>query len=117
MTDVVVTVPKDRWLDWIDEGDLPGEVWGRGDAGSDGEYHFYLGGPRADIHPGERVYVVAHGKLRGFAPLTRLDGFAFVRKGDACAVTIAAPITGFRGFRYRWWNRDEEAPFPDWRTP
>jgi len=30
------------------------------------------------------------------------------------AVRIEEPIRGFRGFRYRWWDREVEKPFPDW---
>lgn len=112
MSDVVVTVPKWFWKEWIEEGQLPGEP----DRGED--WHFYLGGVQPCIKPGERVYIVAHNKLRGFAPLTRIDttsnGFALVRNGNAEAVTISEPIRGFRGCRYRWWDRADEVPFPDW---
>jgi hypothetical protein len=115
MSDVVVTVPKGLWQEWIVEGDLPGDE----DTGQ--EYAFYLGGPMPDIRPGERVYVIAHGKLRGYAPLTRImrtaQGFALVRSGGAVACTIDRPITGFRGWRYRDWQREDETPFPNWRQP
>jgi hypothetical protein len=115
MTDVVVTVPKRLWQEWIDEGDLPGD-----DPTGD-EYAFYLSGPRPEIEPGELVYIVAHGKLRGYAPLTRVAlcpgiTFALIRAGGAVACTIPVSVTGFRGWRYRWWRRDDEIPFPDWRT-
>ena len=114
MTDVVVTVPKKIWLDWLEEGDLvdqpaTGEEWG-----------FSTGGGMPTIKEGERVYVVAHGLLRGYAPLTRAvkqgKGVMLCRKAQAVAVTILAPIQGFRGWRYRWWDQDIEKPFPDWRT-
>gem|GEM_PF-5129882 len=67
MSDVVVTVPKRLWEDWIEEGDLPGESW------SGEEWHFYLSGAVPRIQPGERVYVVAYGRLRGYAPLVRFE--------------------------------------------
>lgn len=118
MADVVVTVPKGLWAEWIDEGALPGE-----DANY--EYHFWLGGALPDMAEGERVYIVAHGKLRGFAPLVRLERHCVIRpavgclmrEGGAEAVTIAEPIRGFQGFRYRWWDRADESPFPDWSKP
>lgn len=115
MSDIVVTVPKDRWREWLSEGDLADEPY----AGLE-EYHFYV--PTAPaIDPGERVYVVAHGKLRGYAPLVRVDrtasGFGLVRHGGAVAVTLDQPVRGFQGWRYRWWDRTEERPFPDWRSP
>lgn len=115
MSDVVVTVPKRMWDEWIAEGDTPG-------AGASGdEYAFYLAGPRPDIRPGERVYIVAHGKLRGYAPLTRIvsagNGFALCRRGGAVACTIDQSIRGFRGWQHRTWDRTDEKPFPDWRKP
>jgi hypothetical protein len=117
MPDVVVTVPKGFGLDaWIAEGDLPGEPW------SGQEWAFFLGGPRPDVSAGERVYVVYNGRLRGHAPLVRIErtgpsSFALIRHNGAEAVTIDERITGFRGFRYRWWDRSRERPFPEWRTP
>lgn len=116
MPDVVVTVPLSFGLDqWVAEGDLPGSEW------SGLESHFYLGGALPHIEPGERVYVVYNGALRGYAPLVRREiyggsprRFALVRHGGAVAVTIPERIRGFRGFRYRWWDRSAEVPFPNW---
>lgn len=112
MADVVMTVPKHLWLDWCDEGDAVGTP----DSGT--EWGFFCGGGVPSILPGERVYIVSHGRLRGYAPLTRLQRFplAFGRRGGAVAVTIAEPIQGFRGWRYRWWRREAEVPFLAWRT-
>lgn len=114
--DVVVTVPKAEWNEWIGEGDLPG------DADFGNQYGFRVYGSEPDIDYGDRVYIVAHGKLRGWAPLTYLEShgpgcWEFVREGGAVACTIDAPIRGFRGWRYRWWKREDEKPFPDWRQP
>ncbi len=113
--DIVVTVPKSFGLDtWIAEGDLPGDEW------SGNEYHFYLGKCTPNIKPGERVYVFYNGKLRGYAPLVRIDrytrGIGLVRHGGAVAVTIDETVLGFRGFRYRWWEREIETLFPDWQN-
>ena len=103
---------------WLEEGDLPGDEW------SGNESHFFFrGGCGPDIQPGERVYIVAHGRLRGYAPLVRVDregwwgkGVSLVRHGGAVAVTIPRPIRGFQGFRYRWWDREDEVSFPWWRA-
>ena len=118
MTDVVVTVPKGMWSEWIEEGDLPGDDWNGWDS------HFWIGGRMPHIDPGERVYIVAHGRLRGYAPLVEKEWRCrlapsrrcLLRRGGAVAVTIDEPITGFQGWRYRWWSHDDERPFPDWRT-
>ena len=114
MSDIVVTVPKRLWLEWIDEGDLPGEEW------TGLESFFHIGGAKPDIMRGERVYVVAFGRLRGYAPLVRVEetttGYELVRRDRAEAVTIDEPIPGFRGWRYRWWQHEHEHYFPDWRT-
>lgn len=115
MTDVCVTVPKNLWSAWIAEGDAAGEAptgeeWGFWTSGS--------GVPK--IVPGERVYVVSHGRLRGYAPLIRAvvrDGrVVLVRGAKAVAVTIPKTIIGFRGWRYRFWGREEEIPFQAWKT-
>ena len=119
MTDVVVTVPKGMWEEWIAEGDLPGE---------EPQYasHFWIprdGRPK--IRSGERVYIVAHGRLRGYAPLVATEDSCdlapsracLIRIGGAVAVTILDPIRGFQGWRYRWWQREDELLFPDWMTP
>lgn len=116
MSDLVVTVPKSFGLDvWINEGDAAGDAW------SGKEWHFYLGGNPPNISKGERVYIVYNGKLRGYAPLVRIerDGyrFALVRHGGAVAVTVDEFIQGFRGYRYRWWERETERAFPEWRMP
>jgi hypothetical protein len=122
MPDVVVTVPKnfeDAGLvgieAWIKEGDAAGDPW------SGEEWHFYLGGSPPEISRGGRVYIVNNGKLRGYAPLVRVEkygrSFALVRHGGAVAMTIEEPITGFRGFRYRWWKYQDERPFLDWQIP
>ncbi len=112
--DVVVTVPKRFGLDrWIAEGDPAGSPW------SGQAWHFYLGGVLPRIQPGERVYVVYNGALRGYAPLIRIDvegwQYGLVRHGAAVAVSLAEYIPGFRGFRYRWWERALEQPFADWQ--
>lgn len=116
MADVVVTVPMRLWEEWVEEGGLPGAAW-------DGsEYHFWLSRLPA-INWGERVYVVAGGRLRGYAPLQRREANCRLNPGKSClvrsvgavAVTVGQPIKGFRGFRYRWWDRAEESPFLDWK--
>ena len=115
VSDVVVTVPRDQWFNWLAEGDLPGQAW------TGNEWAYGLGGRPPIIHPGERVYIVCRDRLRGYAPLvsiaTRAYGYAFIRRDGAVAVTIDQRIPGFRGWRRRWWDRDEEKPFPGWREP
>lgn len=115
--DLVVTVPQRLWLQWIAEGDLPGDP-----PEESGTWDFYIGS-HAQAQPGARVYVVAFGRLRGYAPLLRVEGrddarggSSLVRGGGAVACTISRPIEGFRGHRYRDWDRSEEQAFPDWAT-
>jgi hypothetical protein len=118
MSDLVVTCPRHLWTAWLDEGDLPG---------SEAKYesHFWI--PRQPLpkaEPGDRVYVVAHNKLRGYAPLVAVESYCqlnpyracLVRHGGAVAVTIAEPIRGFQGWRYRFWDRADERTFPDWQV-
>ena len=116
MADLVGTCPKDFWEEWIAEGDaagtaLTGEEWG----------WFTRARLTQKINVGDRFYVVAHGKLRGWAPVTRVqwdgDSGVICRRGEAVACTLPFAVPGFRGLRLRWWNRGEEIPFPDWKTP
>lgn len=150
--DVVVTVPMRLWEEWLAEGDLPGEKWSgtfwsfylRGTIPNLPPLHLgespmrvdeamgplagFGGQPRSNlwqhIADGVRCYVVAHRRLRGYAPLAAIELtparrqlVAFIRRGGARAVTIEDPILGFRGWRYRWWSRNNEQPFPGWKTP
>lgn len=115
--DVCVTVPRGLWAAWVAEGDLPGQE-------PEYESHFWAQGPIPSMEPGDRVYVVAFGRLRGYAPLVAVEQRCalrppmgcLVRRAGAVAVTIDRPIRGFRGWRYVDWSRADERPFPDWRT-
>jgi len=114
--DLVVTLPRGRLKEWIEEGDAAG------DPPTGGHWAFHMGGhPPKKSQPGNRVYVVYEGQLIGYAPLVRIDrdvqgkGFNLVRGGDAVACTIDEPCPGFRGYKYRTWPREAERPFPDWR--
>ena len=112
MPDLVGTCPKSFWLEWIAEGDAAG------DPETGEEWGWYTHSPlKRLIGIGDRFYVVAHGKLRGYAPVTGVGIGAILRHGGGVAVTIPEPIPGFRGLRKRWWQREIEIPFPDWRTP
>ena len=118
--DVVVTVPKTfrhpaapgriGLAAWLAEGDPAGSKW-------TGNYWLFTTyGAIPDISTGERVYVACEGRLIGYAPLHRLvtekrsglGRIGFIRGGGAVACTISEPITGFRGWRYRWWDRENE---------
>lgn len=114
--DVVVTLPLGGLPRWIAEGDAVGEEE------SGDEWDWYCWGRIPPMKPGDKVYVVHNRALRGYAPLVRIQryghgSFSFVRKGGAVAVTIAEEIPGFRGWRERWWKREDEIPFPDWQDP
>lgn len=124
MPDVVVTVPINfrfaeapnlRGLDaWCAEGDAAGSD----DSGT--LWRFTTSGGLPNIQRGERVYVVCEDRLRGYSPLVsvRIEGrrIHLIRGGSAVAMTIPGNITGFGGWRYRWWNREVEVPFPNWMT-
>ena len=118
--DLVGTCPKSFFEEWKNEGDCAGDI----ESGI--EYAWWTRSLASikSIQPGDRFYVVCNGKLRGYAPVTRViqtedsQGkplFGVCRRGGAVAVTIPQYIPGFRGIRKRWWDRDDEIRFPDWR--
>lgn len=117
--DVVVTLSKKFGLkNWIAEGDAAGDPPAPG-------YPFYywkVPSRPKKLKNGERVYVVYDGALIGYAPLFAITnhfgpnkGIYLVRRGGAVAVTIDEYIRGFQGYRYRWWDRSQERPFPTWK--
>jgi len=115
MSDLVVTVPKTIWAYWIQEGDPAGAP----ESGE--EWAYWIGGAKPNIEAGERLYIVSWGKLRGYSPVTRIikkgdRGWGICRQGGAVACTIPEEIPGFRGYRKRWWDRDTETPYQNWRT-
>ncbi len=124
MPDIVVTVPinftfdEAPWLKGLDAWCAEGDVAGKEESGI--RWVFTTSGGKPNIQPGERVYIVCEDRLRGYAPLFQLRycmrHVSLIRKGGAVAVTIPEKIVGFRWWRYRWWGRDIEIPFPDWRT-
>ena len=120
MVDLVGTCPKTFWKEWLYEGDCAGTP----DSGQEWEWttrHSLVN----SIDIGDRFYIVAHGKLRGYALVTGVwispHGFrwggAVYRKGGAVACTIDQPIPGFRGLRKRWWDRADEHSFLNWKEP
>jgi len=113
VSDLLVTIPRDQWFNWLAYGDLVGQPW------TGCEWGYYLSGRAPIIRPGVCGYIVCNGRLRGYAPLVRIArrayGFELVRQGGAVAVTVDFNIPGFRGWRARWWKRREERPFPNWK--
>ena len=109
----LMVIKKECW-----GGDPAGTDWSGEEWGWWTQHHL-----AAKAVPGARFYIVAWGKLRGWAPITRLHRditgrpVCICREGNAIACTIAEPIPGFQGLRERWWQRETEMPFPDWRKP
>jgi len=44
------------------------------------------------------------------------ERWCICREAGAVAVTIENPVPGFRGWRRRWWQREQEKLFIDWKT-
>jgi hypothetical protein len=116
--DVVATCPRGFWNAWIAEGSPAGGKDSRK------EYAWWTKSRIVlKLQPGDRFYVVCRGKLRGWAPVTGViynpdtEQFGVIRRAGAVACTIAKKIPGFQGVRNRFWNYEDELPFPDWRTP
>lgn len=120
--DVMVTVPMGLWVRWLAEGDLPGDP-----PAESGTWDFTAGTHQPlETGPGSRVYVVAFGLLRGYAPLVRTEPVegrvSFVREGGAVACTLRdtfgrpEKVKGFQGWRYTTFDRARLVPLPTWAT-
>ena len=119
MTDLVVTVPRERWQAWLDEGACAGDPPASVDRALEFGFHLYRC-ERPPIGEGERLYIAAHGAIRGYAFVSavaaRRGTWVIFRYAPAVAVTIREFVPGFHGWRRIWWRRDAEAPFPDWKN-
>lgn len=124
--DLVGTCPKGFWNEWLTEGDCAGDEPRSGI----NHYSWKTRLPIAlKMNRGDRFYVVAHGRLRGYAKVLDVVTWRGVengnvvrwywiyRGGGAVAVTLPITIKGFQGLRRRWWSRGIEQPFPDWKIP
>jgi hypothetical protein len=113
--DLVVCLPVADFHAWYDEGGTP-------EFPDDFEYYWLVGrAPPSQLVPGQSgLYVVCAGALRGYAPIMRVDHreanrWALVRDGrSAEPVTIDESTPSFRGWRYRWWRRENEREFVEW---
>ena len=117
MPDLVGTCPKSFWEEWLAEGDCAGDE----DSGEEYEWHTRAA-IAGKVQPGDRFYIAALGKLRGYATVRRVEkrgrAWVIVRGGNAVAVTVPGmEIPGFRGLRTRWWHRNDEVGFADWKQP
>ena len=111
MVDLVGTCPQGFWEEWIAEGDAAG------DPETGIEWGWYTRHPfKWKTKPGDRFYIVARGLLRGYSIVTDVRDGAIIRKGGAVACTVDEHIPGFQGLRFRWWDRSDEQPFPNWKT-
>lgn len=116
MADIMVTVPQGRWLNWLAEGDLPGDP-----PEESGLWDFKCNSigssdrARSQFAQDARVYVVAFDRVRGYAPLVRYENWSLVRAGGAVACTVPEKIPGFMAHRFVDF-RDREQPFPTWAT-
>lgn len=116
--DIMVTVPMGLWPRWLAEGGLPGDP-----PEESGHWDFAVGPTMPmPLKVGARVYVVAHGMLRGYALLVGTSdrddgrrGGCLVRGGGAVACTIRGRwIHGFRGWRHADFPREALSSFPEW---
>jgi hypothetical protein len=112
MTAIVVTIPRDKWPDWLKQH-------GRGDQrGKMRAFHLYDDKGRPPCDAGDLLYVVALGKLRCVLMVENnvpLRGGWYVMATMIRGVTLPFPIGGFPRWRRRDWKIDQEQEFPNWR--
>jgi hypothetical protein len=111
MTDIVVTVARESWPNFLAE---------HGAGTNRGRMHvvqFY--GERPQGLPGDQLYIVSHGRVRCALLIDRImphaGGWQIIAS-MLRPVTLAGYVGGFPDCRRRWWNRPDELPFDAWRT-
>src|SRR5579885_3430020 len=111
MTDIVVSIAREKWPDWLrtfGSQDRPGR-----------RMCFHIFGDRPPASEGDLLYVASHGRVRcvfDIDYLAALRGGWFIIGRFARPATIHAFVQGFPGWRRRTWHPAEETPFPAWRT-
>jgi transcriptional regulator with XRE-family HTH domain len=119
VADLVVVVAYNHWAAWLKEGD-PAVVPPDKPVKTKRRHALYLGTHEPVITPGERVYIVSHGRLRGYAPLIAIEkkgpAYYAIRGGGAVAVTLPRSLYLTHPIE-RTWSLAEEIPFPQWREP
>lgn len=111
MTDIVVTVARDKWAAFLAEHGV-GTNRGR-------QHVFHLFGDRPPSSIGDRLYVVSHGRLRCALMIELIvphHGGWQVVASFIRAAALPGFVQGFPDWRRRWWRDLDELPFPDWRT-
>lgn len=110
MTDIAVTIPRDRWPDFIAAPALCAE-------GAPRSHVIY--GARPPCAEGDTLYFVSHRRLRAGLTIERITahrgGFLVVgsfRPG----ITVIEDIAGFQGWQRAGFRPREIVPFPDWQT-
>ena len=111
MTDIVISVAREKWADWLrvhGAQDRPGH-----------RRNFYIQGAHPPSSAGDRLYVASHGRIRcvfqidGIQPLR---GQWFIWATFLQPVAVDGFVQGFPGWKRRWWERDAERAFSAWRT-
>lgn len=108
--DIVLYIPERSWERFLAEGDTP----------NDGEWsglthpHCLSGRPK-NLQRGDHVYFASGGEVRYRAPIfgtAEHNGrFYLLRQGGAEWVELDEPVRPFQGFRYRWWDLDDEVHY------
>jgi hypothetical protein len=111
MTDIVITVARDKWADFLAEHG-PGTTRGR-------LHVFHLFGDRPPVASGDTLYVISHGRLRCALMVDLIvpqSGGWQIVAGFLRPVTKPGFIQGYAGWKRCWWTKLDEAPFADWRS-
>lgn len=118
--DIVVTVPRERWEEFLAGGGLPGDPPAPGSAQGPWTYDLF-NVEELRAMPGQRIFFFAYGKLRLWAPVFAIERVYKRRwrvwRGPAEAATLDGYTyqPGFPGWRLVWWPAHAEAEFPGWR--
>lgn len=107
MTDIAVTIPRDRWPEFI-----------TGPCGAGVARSYTIYGDQPPLIAGDHLYFVAHDRVRC---AIEVDRVAFARGGHIVigwfcpALTVRDAIAGFRGWRRVNFTRADLLAFDGWQ--
>lgn len=108
MTDLVVTIPRERWTGFITHST---------GANCSRSYDFY--GERPPLVEGDWLFFLSHRRIRAAIAVHRVMPMGPITRAVGAfkpAITVAESRQGFKGWQRAWFSMRDVVEFSEWRT-